>query len=166
MRTRLVLVLVALALLGSVLVAAAIVQLDPIRQYINADGSIVLHGHVDQVLVDYLEHGPRAADLTRYELVGDGRPTGLFDVEYLPAAEVQNPIPSMKTGSASTDSASFLREGRRAFGILEDQLRAILPWILFGWWTGDAAAACPGAACFWIGGSRAFSATTHSAPPN
>src|SRR6266567_9389990 len=138
-------VVLVLVLLASLLATAAIVQLDPIRAYLGPNGTIVLHGHVDQVLLDYLEHGPRAADPPHFVAARSSYPTLAldFDSDWNTALSSMNgelrpgAIASSSYSSRNVTFASFIQEGQRAFGVLEDQLRGALAWILFGWWTGD-----------------------------
>src|SRR6266566_589481 len=164
-------VVLVLVLLSSLLATAAITQLDPIRKYLGPNGTIVLHGHVDQVLLDYLEHGPRAADPPRFVAVRSSYPTLalVFDSDWNTAlssisGELRpGAIASSSYSSRNVTFASFIQEGQRAFGVLEDQLRGALAWILFGWWTGDASATCGAGngSCFWIAGTGSFSSTSH-----
>src|SRR6266571_1450155 len=152
---------VALVLLAAVLVAVALVVLDPIRQYVGVDGTITIRGHVDQTLLDYILHGPRPSRIEIYELVGDGRPTAHFVphvvYDYLP------PIPG-SSGSISGRLGSiqgFLSDAVRIIGgVVLDTIRTGIVSV-FDFFTGDASAACTGGNCFWIAGAGNFSSTAH-----
>src|SRR6266540_1820452 len=156
---RAVVGVLVLGLLAAGFVGFALMKLDPINAFVQ-DGHLVLRGSIDRALIDYLQHGPSRFAPSRTILVSDGHPTGRYVTTALFAAD-DSPQPS--SGPAPQQPRpvrSFLSEGARALEVLIDSLRRIVAFVLFGWWTGDASAACAGGNCFWIGGTGNFSDTT------
>src|SRR6266498_1766181 len=161
MKQSQIVLVVALVLLAAAPLAVALVLLDPVRQYVSADGTITIRGPVDQTLLDYVLHGPHATRIEIYELVGDGRPTAHFVphvvYDYLP------PIPR-SSGSISGRLGSiqgFLSDAVRIIGgAVLDTIRTGIVSV-FGFVTGNASAACTGGNCFWIAGTGNFSSTAH-----